>query len=84
MGTKLDHIKALPKSVQEKQLNYPAIPQELDFIMDHYYRIRSAAGGKISYSELNSYILTTGVRLSGFECELIMKIDRAYEAASNG
>ena len=82
-GNVLQQYQALPKRQRDKLITYPDVPESLDYIMFHFYRVRKATQGKISYTELKNYIDVMCLEFQGWESELLMQIDSIYESCIN-
>jgi len=70
--------------VKVPELDYPEPDETMVYLLNHFYGLKQAQGVKISYTELGAYSQLMSYNLAGWECELIMTIDRIFEAALHG
>jgi hypothetical protein len=70
--------------VKVPELDYPEPESSIAYILNHFYALKQATGERISYTELKSYSQVMAYNLAAWECDLIMQIDRIFEASLNG
>ena len=83
-ATKLEHLQAAAARVSVPELNYSEPDREAIYLLEHFYSIKPCAGVKITFTELRSYSEMMRLNLKPFEAEVIMRIDRIFEASING
>jgi len=70
--------------VKVPELDYPEPEDTIAYILNHFYAVKQATGERISYTELKNYSEIMAYHLAAWEFELIIQIDRIYEASLNG
>ncbi len=83
-ATKLEHLKQVSSRVTVPELDYDEPDDEAQYLLSHFYSVKSSAGVKIAYTELKHYSELMALNLKPFECEVIMGIDRIFEASIHG
>ena len=83
-ASRLEHLKTVSARVAVPELDYEEPDDESRYLLGHFYSVKSSAGVKIAYTELKNYSELMALNLQPFECEVIMGIDRIFEASING
>lgn len=83
-ASRLEHLKSVSSRVKVPELDYPDADETMAYLLNHFYQVKRAQGERISYLELGSYSSIMSYNLSSWECEIIMLIDKIYEASVNG
>jgi len=83
-ATKLEHLRAVGARVKVPELDYPEPDDDAVYLLNHFYSLKQSAGVKIGFTEMKDYSRLMALNLQPFEVEIIMNIDRIFEASIHG
>jgi len=85
-GSRLEHLEKVAQAsgIRPPELDFEEPCETINYILDHFWRLKTASGVKISYTEIHHYSQLIRIDLCSFEVELIMYIDTLFENKVNG